>query len=73
MKADGVRSPGVDLLVIQIDTVHTDEDLVLVAAIGAEGRQVCAASPRVRRRTPRLSRRSSTIGSVQNLSHFRLG
>ena len=44
---------GLDLLVIQIDGIHMDEDLILVAAVIS----IRSASSRVRRRTPRPSRR----------------
>ena len=33
---DGVRSSGLDLLVIQIDGIHMDEDMTLVAAVGVD-------------------------------------
>src|SRR5437868_1205091 len=57
---------GLDLLVIQIDGIHMDEDLILVAAIGVDAKgaiSIRSASSRVRRRTPRPSRRSSTTSS----------
>ena len=56
---------GLDLLVIQIDGIHMDEDLILVAAIGvdAKGDKHPLGLIGGRRRTPRPSRRSSIISS----------
>lgn len=62
---DGVGSRGLDLLVIQIDGIHMDEDLVLVAAVGVDAKgdkySTHSASPRVRLKMRRPFRRSSTI------------
>ena len=35
---DGVGSLGLDLLVIQIDGIHMDDDLILVAALGVDAK-----------------------------------
>jgi putative transposase len=61
---------GLDLLVIQMDDIHMDEDLILVgwrmAAVGVDAKGDkhslgLIASSRVRWRTPRPSRRSSNL------------
>ena len=59
------RLDALDLLAIQIDGIHMDEDLILVAAIGvdANGDKHPSASSRARRKTRRPCRRSSTISS----------
>ena len=47
---------GLDLLVIQIDGIHMDENLILVAAIGVDAKgatSIRSASLRVRRKMPR--------------------
>ena len=56
---------GLDLLVIQIDGIHMDDDLILVAASVSMQRatSIRSASPRVQRKMPRPFKHSSTISS----------
>ena len=56
---------GLDLLVIQIDGIHMDDDLILVAALGvdAKGDKHPLGLAEGARKMPRLFKRSSTISS----------